>query len=194
MQIVARLFESKIAEKIEKYRNRDENVIWVSELVQCKQKAELSKQFYILDIIEPRFVLGDLVHVGMQEFLGIYYNAETEVEFEKDLENYTISGRVDAIIGDTVIEIKYCSDLYENQPYEHHVQQLKLYLWLTEKEKGKLIYISPKRIVEFDVEGKPSDDEVLMLIDTWKSPRYEWECSYCPFAKICSKAIVKEKR
>jgi len=194
LDIVTRLFRHKIVERIQKYREREENVIWVSELVQCKQKAEFTKEFYILDVIEPRFVLGDFVHVGMQKFLEEIFLARIEEEFRKELEKYVISGRVDAIVNDTVIEIKYCSDLYENQPYEHHIQQLKLYLWLTEKEKGKLIYISPKRIVEFDVEGKPSDDEVLMLIDTWKSPRYEWECSYCPFSSICPKAVVKAKR
>lgn len=170
---------------------REDNVIWVSELVQCRQKAEFSKQLFFVHGIKPSLVLGSLVHKGLELYLREELNAETEVEFEKEVEEYRIRGKVDAIYKDSVIEIKYARGLKDNKPYEHHINQLRLYLWLTELEKGKLVYITPDKLVEFDFSNPMSDDEVLMLIDSWKSPRYDWECGYCDFNSICPYRIER---
>jgi len=85
-----------------------------------------------------------------------------------------------------VIEIKYASDIRGNEPYEHHILQLRLYLWLTEYEEGRLIYITPNRLIEFKITEKMTDDEVLMMLDTWQSPEWSWECDYCRFYSICN--------
>lgn len=189
--IVEKLIELDLKEHYAHTTFRQPNVVYVSELVQCKQKAQFYKKFPEIYQLEPRFFLGKIVHRGLQQFLQEEYNAEIEVEVEKAIDDVILSGRIDAIVNDTVIEIKYVSDVYKNEPNEHHVLQVKIYMWLTELEKGKLIYISPKKLIEFDVVGKATDDEILMLYDTWKSPRYEWECNYCPFACICSKKIER---
>jgi len=185
VSIVQKFVELDLLERERHTTERESNVIWVSDLVQCKQKAQFYSQFPQIYQLEPRLWLGKIVHRGFQEFLKETYNAEVEKEFEKSIGVLRIRGRVDAIVSDTVVEIKYASDVYNNEPNEHHVRQLQLYMWLTDLEKGKLIYISPKKLLEFDEQGKPDDDFVLLLYDSWKSPRYEWECSYCPFSAIC---------
>lgn len=189
--IIEKFIDLDIKERYAHSVFRQPNVIWVSELVQCCKKAQYYEKFPELYQMEPRFWLGKIVHMGFQEFLRKEYGAEIEVEYSKELGNIVISGRIDAIVKDWVVEIKYTSDVYKNEPNDHHVKQVQLYLWLTGLEKGKLIYISPKKFMEFDVLEKPSDDEVLMYYDTWKSPRYDWECNYCPFSAICSNAVVR---
>jgi len=170
---------------------RESNTIHVTELCGCRKKSEYFDKFKEMFTIVPAILVDRFVHMGVQEWLKENYEASVEVEISKDLGDIVITGSIDAIVEDTVIEIKYTQDVYKSKPYEHHVLQLKLYLWLSGLEKGKLIYISPKKLLEFDVDGRPTDDEVLMLIDTWSSPKYNWECSYCPFNQICPKAVQK---
>ena len=186
--IIEKFIELDLMEHYEHSVFREPDKIWVSELVQCKQKAYFNAKFPEIYQIEPRFWLGKIVHLGFEKWLEQEYNAKTEVEVEKSIDDITVSGRVDAIVDDTVIEIKYASDVFKNEPYEHHIKQVRLYLWLTDLTNGKLIYISPKKFLEFDVLASASDDEVIMLYDTWSSPRYPWECKYCPFSVICSRA------
>ena len=178
-------------EQISHYMHKEDNVIWVSDLIRCKKKAELSNKHFYIFKPEPYFVMANLIHIGLQKWLQDNYNFEIEKEFEKKIEEFVIRGRVDAIDSNTVIEIKCTKDVKDNKPYEHHVLQLRLYLWLTGREHGKLIYITPNKLLEFDIHETMDDDEVLLLIDNWKSPRYEWECSYCDFACICNQAVVR---
>jgi len=178
-------------EKLEHYLYKEGNVIWVSQLVRCKRKAEFEEEMFYVYRLEPYFIMANLIHIGLQKWLQDNYSFEIEKEFQKELAEYVIRGRVDAINKDTVIEIKCTKDVRDNKPYEHHVLQLRLYLWLTGREHGKLIYITPNKLLEFDIHETMDDDEVLLLIDNWKSPRYEWECSYCDFACICNQAVVR---
>ncbi len=170
------------------------NVIHVTELVQCRKKSEFFDKFKEVFTINPPILVGRFVHMGLQEWLKKEYNASVEVEFKKELGNCVVVGQVDAIVRDWIVEIKYAQDVYDNKPYEHHILQVKLYLWLTDFEKGKLIYITPKKLLEFDITEKPTDDEVWMLYDTWKSPMWDWECSYCPFNQICPNAIQERRK
>ena len=185
---VEAIVKQKYEEQIKKLMEKQDNEIWVSELVQCKQKSTFAKQFYFLFTIEPRLILGEIVHRGFLEWLKEEFGYNIEVEVKTEFEGYVISGRVDAMNSDEVIEVKYAADVKDNQPYEHHVQQLRIYMWITQAKRGKLLYITPQRILEFEVTTPMRDDEVLMLIDNWKSPRYEWECKYCSFSRICSQA------
>lgn len=185
---VEKILEWKYEEQIKKQSLRGENEIWVSELVQCKQKAEYNKKFPFIFTIEPRLILGEIVHEGLEAILMNEFGYDIEVEVYKQLENYTLSGRIDALNNEEVVEIKYAADVKDSRPYEHHVLQLRIYMWLADRERGRLIYITPNKILEFTIENRARTDEILMLIDNWQSPRYEWECKYCQFVRICPKA------
>lgn len=183
-------FDQEEARKIGQWYNS----IHVTELCQCRKKAEYFNKYWLHIFPNPAILVGIMLHKGVQQWLREEFSAEVEVEQEKKLGDIIISGSIDAIVNDWVVEIKHTQDVYESQPYEHHVLQVKLYLWLSGLEKGKLVYISPKKLLEFDVTDKPTDDEVLMLYDTWQSPKWHWECNHCPFNQICPKTVLKYKK
>jgi len=189
--IVTQLLLKEYEEYLEHQRDRKPNEIWVSELVQCKAKAQLRQQYPFFYQAKPACTLGNLVHYGIYSYLLQELGLETEKEFKEYIEGWVIKGRIDGIDDKCVYEIKYARELKDNQPFEHHVLQVKLYLWLTGKPEGKLIYITPNRLVEFSINESLSDDEVEQLIEQWTSPRYDWECNYCEFVSICPYAKKK---
>jgi len=188
--VVLEILYEQWMEKMRHSISKEENVIWVSSLVYCKQRSLFEQEYFFLFGIKPQLILGSLVHLGLQQILKDL-GCKVEVEFEKEIQDYKIKGRVDAIDNDTVYEIKFAKDLRENRPYEHHIYQLRIYLWLTGYEHGKLIYVTPSRIVEFDESNPMDDDELIMFIDNWRSPRWEWECNYCDFSQICPYKIER---
>ena len=117
---------------------------------------------------------------------------KTEVEYEREVivdnVSYIVKGRIDAIVGDNVVEIKTSrSDI--NIPHPHHVQQVRVYLWLTGLRRGLLVYLTPERIAEFYIETPASDGEIIDLIRSIiagePAPRYSWECNYCAYSSLC---------
>jgi len=70
--------------------------------------------------------------------------------FDDDSLSYLIVGFPDALFPDKVIEIKYAgSDL--SVPHEHHILQLRAYLWLTNLKEGELWYFTPNRMTSVRV-------------------------------------------
>jgi len=190
---IKKYLDLMLEERRKHLTNRNPKIIWVSELVACKEKFLFTRIYPEVFTFEPRMILEQIVHKGVQEFLRDNFDYNVEVEATKVVDKYLINGRIDALNDEEVVEIKYVQDIFQNEPYEHHVMQTGLYMWLTDRERGTIVYISPKRMIEFEVQGKLSDDDVLMLIDTWASPRFPWECSYCYFNCICNKAAIKKR-
>ncbi|MEM3753565.1 MAG: hypothetical protein QW778_03125, partial [Candidatus Micrarchaeaceae archaeon] len=92
------------------------------------------------------------------------------------------------------IEVKYQTAL-RDEPKEHHVLQVKLYLWLLSAERGELLYISPKGLKSFTIEKSLSDQEVIELIKEEKVPRWlEWECKYCQYSPFCNKSTIAHRK
>ena len=183
MKIVKTLVRKMYEEANE--HQREENEIWITDLCRCPMKIkfeteipELKRNFL------PIYVVGNLVHYGLQSILREEFNAEIEVKREKVLDNYKITGKIDALINDTGIEIKF-SQSDEFIPYEHHILQCKLYNWLFELKKTILIYITPQRIAEFEIEDRMTDNHVMNLINNTNIPRFKWECKYCEYDMIC---------
>ena len=69
-----------------------------------------------------------------------------------------------------------------------------LYKWLFNLNKVYLLYITPERIVEFEINESLGNEDVLKLVkDTLsirKVPRYSWECKYCPFTILCPNKLI----
>jgi len=202
MSVVPRISELiyrwRIEEARKRIESRREDEVYVTDLVLCPLKPRFQriyKEIALAYSFSPVTAMGDFVHMGLerllQEILG-EESVKTEVEYEKPIEvegrSYTVKGRVDAVVGDTVLEIK-TSRSDANIPYQHHVQQLRIYLWLTDMSKGLLLYITPERIAEFPVLNPASDGEVADLVRSIivgePAPRYPWECARCPYAQLC---------
>ena len=198
LRISELLYRWRIEEARKRFESRLENEIYVTDLIFCPLKYRYSKLYTEIALsssFSPITVLGELVHIGLEKFLQDTLGSDvvkTEVEYERDISvdgvTYIVKGRVDAVVENTVIEIK-TSRSDTNIPYQHHIQQLRLYLWLTGLPRGLLVYLTPERIAEFSVETPASDGEVADLVRSLISgepaPRYPWECGYCSYAALC---------
>jgi len=196
------LYEIRRLEK--EAHKRKEGEIWVSDLARCPLKVEYEVRYpelAVQDIYHPSFILGDLVHKGVEtlakEFLEKdEVKVEVEVEGRREMEiggvKYVIVGRADIILtsgGHRVgYELKYCrSD--PGLPLEHHVLQARLYKWLFNLDTVKLLYITPDRITEYEIKDEVSDDDVMRLVvehlSKARTPKWPWECKYCTYSVLC---------
>jgi len=195
--IVERIYSRKLQDYLQ--HKREENTIYVTDLLRCPLKLKYESQFRELtsgDFFIPAGIMGDFVHVGLEDFLKKEFDAKVEVEGIKEVnvegKTIIIKGRADAILekdGEKIIvEIK-SSRADKGLPFEPHKVQLQIYLWLFGARKGVLIYVTPDRITEFEV-SEPIDESILLrlvreTIEARKAPRYPWECGYCRFNIIC---------
>ncbi len=200
MGILEEIYSVKQKEFTEKLKEMtDPRTIYVTDLVSCSMKRIMRIRYPLLSFrFEPPMILGDLVHAGLEKLLG-EHGWRPEVQIEKKViingEEYLLKGRADLVRyapgspshAEEVIEIKTGRDLPLNEPHEHHVLQLKIYLYLLAAKRGYLVYITPERLVEFEIEPEPIDLETLVRETVYneKAPRYEWECRYCPYRRIC---------
>ncbi len=177
-------------EKLEDAKNP--YIVFVTDLVACSHKFHLRHEFPELTIkFEPAAIMGELIHSGLEELLK-QKGFETEVSIEEKYkingQEYYLKGRIDAYDpqNKVVVEIKSGRST-QNLPREHHVYQLQIYLNLLKAEKGILIYITPEKILEYSVKKEKIDIKSLMkmLIEDSIHPKWNWECKYCPFQKIC---------
>ncbi len=192
------LYKWRISESKERIEKKQDNEIYVTDLIYCPLKYRYQKIYKELSIatsINPVTIMGELIHIGVERLvldLLRERNVESEVEVEKrisiDGKEYVIKGRIDLIVDNNIIEIK-SSRSDTNIPHEQHILQLKTYLWLTGYKKGLILYITSNRIAEYEIVEALSDGEVSDLVRSILSgepaPRYQWECSYCPYALIC---------
>ena len=185
--------EIVISWRLKELEKHERDGIWATDLVRCPLKREFEEKYpelYRATVFTPNTILGSLVHLGLENLLSSELNAEIEVKAEKQIGEYKIIGRIDAIIGKVGIEIKTSRADIEI-PYEHHILQAKIYNWLYDLEKTVLVYVTPERFAEYPIEDRLTEDEILRLIVDKKAPRYEWECRYCHFAVICPNKVRK---
>ncbi|WP_227410868.1 CRISPR-associated protein Cas4 [Thermosphaera chiliense] len=195
------LYEKYVKEELHRLEElKNPKIVYVTDLVGCSHKYYLRRLYPELTIkFEPSAVLGNLVHAGIGTLLrekGFEVEVEVSTEVEVNGEKYSVRGRVDALKKDEglVVEVKtarYAQDI----PREHHLNQLKIYLEILNLENGTLIYITPDKIYEFQVKREKISLESLVktLVDDTAHPRYEWECSYCMFRKLCPYAVEKSE-
>jgi len=118
---------------------------------------------------------------------------ELSKEVEVDGVKYVINGWPDYYDGYRVIELKYTSHPVK-EPENRHIQQVRMYLWLTEARKGYLLYITPRKVYEFEIDNPMTNEEVVELIKNWTSPRDPSECTQCIFRSVCPHSVERVER
>jgi CRISPR-associated exonuclease Cas4 len=188
--IIYKEYMKELMERFEEAKNP--KVIFVTDLVACTHKFHLRHIFPELTIkFEPSAIMGDLVHSGLESLLknyGFEVEYPIETKYKVNDEEYILKGRIDAYHPEEkiVVEIK-TSRTAQNLPREHHVYQLQIYLNILDARQGILIYITPDRILEYNIDREKIDVKSLikMLIEDKVHPKWSWECKYCYFQKIC---------
>jgi CRISPR-associated exonuclease Cas4 len=193
------LYEKYVKEELHRLEElKNPKIIYVTDLVGCSHKYYLRRLYPELTVkFEPSAILGNLVHAGIEALLkekGFEVEVEVSAEVEVNGDKYSVKGRVDALKKDEglVVEVKtarYAQDI----PREHHLNQLKIYLEMLNLENGLIIYITPDKIHEFQIKRDRINLESLVktLVEDTAHPRYEWECNYCMFKKLCPYAVER---
>ncbi|ARM76204.1 CRISPR-associated protein Cas4 [Acidianus manzaensis] len=181
---------------------KENDTFYVTDLLRCPLKIsfeEKYKELAISEVYTPATILGDLVHKGLESLDKIGdYKVNAEVEGKKDIQlleenrKITIKGRADIILENEkekiIVEIK-SARADKGLPHKHHLMQLQIYLWLFSINKGILLYITPDRITEFEVNNPLDDASIIKLVqenlNLSPSPRFPWECEYCTFSILC---------
>ncbi len=183
--------------QLEDFRQRlpelsDPHVIYVTDLVGCSQKRLFRVSFPELTLgFEPPMIQGELIHRGLEELLeeqGFEIEVPVEKEFIVDDEGYVLKGRMDAYEKEhgVVVEIKTGRSAH-GTPRRHHEMQLQVYMNLVDANLGILVYVTPDRILEYSYEkiDIPLAELIEETVKNRMHPRWEWECQYCPFNRIC---------
>jgi len=192
MSIIEKLLEEDFVKRIQRNEEKKSGVVFVTDLTRCALKSHYEERLPFLSQPSPSMTLGKLLHLGMQQYLQRKYEGQEEVTLIKEIEGVKIRGDIDFLTKDTVFEIKSGRDFKGNEPAEHHLLQTRLYMWLANREKGKIIYVTLGRLAEYDIDRPMSDDEVRILLKDKATPRWtEWECDYCLYRSICPKSITK---
>ena len=182
-----------------KYQKEGKIFLFVHELCECSYKRKMRQRFPEIERAEtynPRFAVGQLIEEALK---SRFQNKGSHI-YTKELvvngKTYVISGMIDIIDPEskTPIEVKYQTYL-QGKLYEHHVLQLRLYMWLVNAKRGELLYVSPEGLKSYIVRKPLTDREVIRLIQEEKAPRWnEWECYCCPYQQFCSKSNCKHRK
>jgi len=187
--------DAKIQEAQRKIEEKAEDEVWITDLTECPRKAEFRVKMPDYNLPTPSTIVGDFVHVGVLSWLREFYDAEIEKEITKEIDGIKVKGRVDAILEEgIVVEVKFMRASPERTALPHHIEQVRLYLWLTEKEKGIILYITPDGIYEHPINVPYTDEQVKSLLAVQEIPRYDWECQYCSWSAFCEKKVRRERK
>lgn len=197
--VMSIIYELRLKDFNEKLKElRDPRVIYVSDLISCSHKRVFRIKFPELQFrFEPTMILGELVHRGLEDVLR-KKGFEQEVSIEKTVEingkTYVVKGRIDAFNASdgVVIEIKTARSS-QGVPHRHHILQIQIYMNMVDAKEGLLIYITPDRILEYKVikETIDIDELVKETINDAVHPRWDWECRYCIYNKMCPYRVTE---
>ena len=196
MGIIYGLRLKDFMEKLEELK--DPRIIYVSDLVSCSHKRLFRIKFPELQFrFEPPMVLGELVHRGLEDMLkerGFEQEVSIEKKVEINGETYIVKGRMDAFNRDdgVVIEIKTARSS-QGVPHRHHILQIQIYMNIVDAREGLLVYITPDRILEYKVVKETIDIDELVreTINDVVHPRWDWECRYCVYSRMCPYRITE---
>jgi len=171
------------------------DTIYVTEVSQC-----LLKSWFQRTVAEPPsdnkiilMVMGDSAHYLMKDYFPL---GSGEMGVEKTIDGVKIKGRADRVGEDFIIEFKTVSYIPKS-PYEAHIKQAQLYLWLFEKNIAFIIYVS-RANGEINIFRIERDDKLIKeLLDRAKilssylkrgvmpKPEKSNLCNYCEYIDLC---------
>lgn len=209
-------------ETIQEENDRDVTRFHPSLIGYCSRKIAYTMLRYPAPLIDARtmriFECGHSMHERFERWFGeIGIQIATELILNEDSPDeaiasrcvpLNISGRTDSlvVIDDELylVELKSANGnmfkYYLNEPKEHHVQQLQLYMYLTGVHKGFILYEdkNTQELKEFYIQYDHKLVEQLLekirminyhvenrMLPNKEGKPSEWQCKYCEFRGIC---------
>ncbi len=120
-----------------------EDTIFPSELGVCFRKSYFARKFeFEKGINELTLDLGEQYHERIENYFEEKLGCKSEIEVKGEIEGIKISGRVDLICNNDLIELKTISNNYF-QIKEYHLYQISIYYYLLQLQNYKIdnIYI-----------------------------------------------------
>ncbi len=207
LSLVTRRIERDILHRLLEGVDRDERVVYVTELVGCTLKPRLRRLAPMLAAtvsFEPPVLIGSLVHAAVERIArSESSNVETEVEVSREVNGVLVKGRVDLLMRrddgsiEEIVELKFTRRAPQ-QPKPHHVMQVRVYAEMLGCEDCRLYvaYLAPDRLAVYEVRrlNEPLLEPLVRdYLENTYAPRWDWECRYCPFRRICPKAPAEAK-
>lgn len=177
-------------------------VLWVNDIPFCKRRTvyEYHSGKKEKDIKgKVRATLSSVLHKFITSRLKA--GGEREKLVAKDyMGEYLLVGKVDYLMPNAVLEFKLTirHGQLPQKPDEYYIDQLQLYLWLTEKSKGYVVVINAgtgeikcyevdrdeEKIKELLKKGLEIVEGFTTMILPDPEPKYGWVCVGCP-EKTC---------
>lgn len=172
------------------YESKGYEVIFVHELCECSRKRRYSKLFPeigISKLLKPHVIRGELIHLALEYVSGMKANVRSEKRIKTCNKDFLIAGSVDLYDESRkrIIEIKTVRSIV-NAPFEHHVLQARIYMWLLDAKDSELWYFASDGVKFYYINNSCSDSEIQELIKASSAPRWpQWECSMCEYNQLC---------
>jgi len=190
--------QNTMAEKYDRVRENFEHdfsgeadrIVWVHELCECPEKVRFEIDFPQLAEnvrFKPAVMLGELVHVALERWALEYPLRVYHKTLDIDDERVMVAGMPDYVSKtlDTVVDFKYSAHIGQ-EPLQHHVLQVQLYMWLCDVKHSELWYFTHDSFKSFSIDIPASDENVMQEIRHRSTPRWpEWECKYCEYRQLC---------
>jgi hypothetical protein len=107
----------------------EKNVIFPSELGTCLRRIFLSRnENFIKNVSTMEMDLGEQFHSRIENYFVEKLGCKNEIRFEKEIEGIKMSGRIDLLCGNDLIELKTSSFL-SYRVKEYHLYQVAVYYY-----------------------------------------------------------------
>jgi len=175
--------------------------VYVTEVCQC-----LLRSWYNRTLKSPPsdnkvvlMVIGDSAHYLMKDYFPL---GAGEHHAERDIGGgVRLVGRADRVLEDAVVEFKTVSRA-PDKPYDMHVSQVQLYMWLFDKSRAFIAYVSRLNGEVKIFEVGRDDAAISRLLERARSfarclvsgvvPEAEENplCAYCEYRELCSRGAA----
>jgi len=161
----------------------DENTIFPSELGICFRKSYFSRKFeFEKGISDIALDLGEQHHQRIEHYFIEKLNCQSEIEVKGEIESLKVSGRIDLICNNDLLEIKTISTNYF-QIKDYHLYQVAIYYYLLQQQNYKIdnVYIIYLNRINREVRQFLIDKK---LIEEYIQKAIEWIKKFKEYIKM----------